>query len=72
MSNPVRTCLGCSQVDDHPRKVIDLDGINTAFWHYDCHAQVTGCEYCTALLKDAGGKTGDDLRDHLMSTSVKG
>lgn len=67
MSNPIRTCLGCTQTDDHPRHVIDLDGVNLTNWHPDCHAQITGCENCAVLVKSAGGKTGEALRTHIMS-----
>lgn len=67
MSNPVRTCLGCGVADDHPRHVIDLDGVNVTNWHHDCHSAVTGCEICAFVVKAAKGKTGEELRTHLMS-----
>lgn len=66
MPNPVFSCLGCGQSDDHPKHVIDLDGTNLARWHYACHASVAGCEICVPIAEAAMGKTGEDLRTHLM------
>jgi hypothetical protein len=38
----------------------------SVFFHYDCHASVSGCESCASVVKDSNGKTGDALRDHIM------
>lgn len=59
-----RNCLGCGQVDDHPRHVIDVGGTNT-YWHHDCHHRATGCEVCGAV--SAEGLTGDALREHIQT-----
>jgi hypothetical protein len=67
MSNPTFPCLGCGQEDDHPKHAIAVDPINVVRWHYDCHSAVTGCEICAPIVKGAKGKTGEDLRTHLMS-----
>ncbi len=65
MSNPVRTCIGCAQTDDHPRHVIIAgDGVEVT-WHQDCHAIATGCESCTEHTAKARGKTGEDFRKHI-------
>jgi hypothetical protein len=66
MSNPVRKCLGCAVEDDHPRHVIDLDGVHSSNWHPDCHARITGCEDCALLVKGAKDKTGDYLRAYII------
>lgn len=68
MSNPVRTCIGCAQSDDHPRHVLaTLDGAAVT-WHMDCHSIATGCEICSAQIDGAKGSKGDDLRKHLVKT----
>jgi hypothetical protein len=69
MSNPVRTCIGCAQTDDHPRHVIATsDGANVS-WHLDCHVIAGKCEVCTGQLADApAGVTGDALRAYLLTT----
>jgi len=64
----VRPCLACGQQDDHPRhQVVIPPDMASVFFHYDCHAQVGGCESCVSVVKDAGGKTGDELRNHIMN-----
>lgn len=63
----LRTCIGCTQTDDHPRHVIALPDGSDVGWHMDCHQLATGCETCAAQLADAGGATGDDLRLHLTT-----
>lgn len=72
MTNPVRNCLACGGIDDHPRHVVVLpDGSDSAF-HYDCHARLNPpCESCTELSTGAGGVTGDDFRAHLLSQTPK-
>lgn len=67
MSNPVRTCIGCAQSDDHPRHVVAVADGSSVTWHMDCHALATGCEVCANQIRDAEGATGDDLREHLTT-----
>lgn len=66
MFNPVRTCIGCAQTDDHPRHVISQPGADVN-WHMDCHKLATGCEICARQTEDAGEAKGDQLRQHLVS-----
>lgn len=69
MSNPVHTCIGCAQSDDHPRhSIVAADG-SLITWHLDCHAIAGSCEICRAQLADAPqGAKGDELRDYLITT----
>lgn len=61
-----RNCLGCGQVDDHPRHVIALGDGSDVFWHNDCHARSSaGCEHCAAVVASAAGLQGDELRAHI-------
>lgn len=67
--NPVRNCIACGQVDDHPRHVIDVgDGREMAF-HMDCHSRMNPpCQICADQIADAPvGTIGEDLRAHLVS-----
>lgn len=72
MSNPVRTCIGCVQSDDHPRHVIATSDGASLGYHMDCHVIATGCEVCKAQLEGVGGiegnPKGDALRAHLLTT----
>jgi hypothetical protein len=69
MTNPVRSCLGCGQDDDHPRHMLVIPPDMTEVpWHMDCHAKVTNCELCVSSIEGAKDKTGDDLRDHILSS----
>ncbi len=68
MSNPVRTCIGCAQSDDHPRHVLATADGAAVTWHMDCHSIATGCEICTAQISEAKDTKGDDLRKHLLKT----
>lgn len=69
--NPVSTCLGCTQPDDHPKHRINLPDGTTVAWHMDCHA-LTGCAVCVAQLEGVGGVEGNPkgelLREHLLTT----
>lgn len=67
MPNPIRTCIGCTVADDHPRHVIALGDGSEVTWHMDCHKIATGCETCAAQIADAGKSTGDELRLHLTT-----
>lgn len=64
---PIRLCIGCGQHDDHPRHVIHMKGQPGAMWHMDCHVLATGCETCKRQIADAEGKTGAELREHLLA-----
>lgn len=69
MSNPVRPCSLCRQVDDHPRCLhhigVDLDDDRWTVSHFDCCAN-SGCGSCTAALQGLPvGATGEDMRAHL-------
>lgn len=67
MSHPVRTCIGCTQSDNHPRHVVALSDGSEVTWHMDCHELATGCEVCRAQITDAMGVIGDALRTHLTT-----
>lgn len=66
MSNPTVPCIGCTQVDDHPRHSVQVGDNTWVDWHMDCHSTATGCESCTEHTTKSGGKTGDDFRAHLL------
>jgi hypothetical protein len=71
MSNPVRTCLGCAQTDDHPRhETATANGL--VGYHMDCCAIARDCAICKAQLEGVGGVAGNPkgqmLRDHLLTT----
>lgn len=71
--NPIRSCLGCGQEDDHPRhQVVIPPDMTSVYWHYDCHAQVTKCLDCIPIAQAADGRTGDDLRTFIMEGKVNG
>lgn len=72
MSNPVRTCIGCAQTDDHPRhEHATPDGASVSY-HMDCCAIARNCPVCKAQLAGVGGiagnPKGDQLREHLLAT----
>jgi hypothetical protein len=65
-------CLGCSQVDDHPRHtVVGPDGAELGM-HMDCCVIARNCELCRAQLEGVGGVDGNPkgelLREHLITT----
>jgi len=62
----VRTCISCTQTDDHPKDIVD-HGTFMVVWHLDCHVIATGCPSCKILLAAADGAKGDELRVHLVS-----
>jgi len=64
---PIRACVWCTQIDDHPRDLVEIGAELIAPWHMDCHVQATGCTACKRLLADAAGAKGDELRVHLES-----
>jgi len=68
MTNPTRTCIGCTKTDDHPRHVVYVGDESEVTWHMDCHVIATGCEVCEQQIAAAKGAKGDQLRDHLLKT----
>ncbi len=69
MANPVRTCIGCTGRDDHPRHVVATPDGADVNWHMDCHVIATGCESCQQQTSGAEGVTGDALREHLTGST---
>jgi hypothetical protein len=71
IANPVTTCVGCGQTDDHPKHIdVRDDGQHTDVrWHMDCHAAANPpCPTCTSIMEaGATGKTGEDLRAHIQA-----
>jgi hypothetical protein len=61
----LRNCIGCGQVDDHPRHVIALPDGSDAPWHHDCHARATGDPVSEAIAET--GLKGDELREHIIN-----
>lgn len=68
MTNPTRTCIGCTQTDDHPRHVLDTGTGDQVTWHMDCHELATGCEVCKEQIAASKGAKGAKLREHLLKT----
>lgn len=66
----LRTCIVCGQEDDHPRHVIALPDGNTALYHHDCHARLTGDPVSKAVAEC--GLTGDELRKHIQDNDPGG
>lgn len=67
MPGAMQSCLGCGQSDDHPKhQVVIPPNFDSVFWHFDCHLKITGCDLCAPTVLSAKGKTGDDLRKHIM------
>lgn len=61
--HPVRNCLGCGQVDDHPRHRVRLPRDQYVEWHMDCHSRSPdGCETCEATVAAAEERQGHELR----------
>lgn len=73
---PMRACtrehngmeIGCGQVDDHPRHVIDVPGGEDITVHYDCHA-AAGCTSCRELIKGADGATGAAMLEQIQANA---
>jgi len=62
----IRTCISCTQTDDHPKDIVD-HGTFMVVWHLDCHVIATGCPSCKTQLANAKGAKGEKLRTHLVS-----
>lgn len=60
-------CLGCGQLDDHPKHVIGTADGNAVSWHMDCHAaSENGCESCSAQKEGAEDLRGDAFRAYIQ------
>lgn len=74
MARQMRKCIACEKVDQSPKKIVAIaDGTNggvDVFWHYDCHAAVTGCSDCQAIVDASGGLKDDELVDFIMNQPV--
>ena len=68
-----QACLGCGQVDDHPKDVWILPDHSATYWHHDCHARSdAGCRACYALTEiRPEGIRGDEYRAHLHTPAVR-
>lgn len=67
MSLITRTCVGCSQHDDHPKHVIGTADGNSIAYHFDCHAaSETGCPSCSAQKAGAENLRGAEFREHII------
>lgn len=67
---PMRDCVECGQVDDHPRHVVSMivEGRPTVTTrHLDCCA-ARGCESCAASEEQTAGARGSALVE-LLATS---
>lgn len=65
MANPVRNCVLCGQVDDHPRDVMVI-GDSVVYHHHDCGARMDPpCPSCAWLVAHKGELKGDDWRSHV-------
>ncbi|MEV8610310.1 hypothetical protein AB0383_20685 [Amycolatopsis sp. NPDC051373] len=61
-----RNCVGCGQVDDHPRDVVALADGSTAYYHHDCHARLDPpCESCAWLVQHKGDLVGHEWRTQI-------
>jgi len=65
-----RGCAVCGQRDTHPRHVVGIlnrPGVGPPTpKHLDCCA-AAGCALCQQTMREAGGRTGQDLIDHLAA-----
>lgn len=71
---PMRSCIGCAQVDDHPRHSVQVDGPAGLFadWHFDCHRMITGCEACgLAVDTRAEGAVGGAFLQHVLDVGSR-
>lgn len=69
----MRTCIGCTQTDNHPKMIMASVGGTPGqaaeiYWHHDCYvlAKAPGWEEIHAAIAGAEGATGHGLRRHLM------
>lgn len=74
---PMRPCIGCGQVDDHPRvhSVVPTadGGHGSEFWHHDCFSEAHAERVDHAAIHSiaATGLKGDELRAHIQSLPVQ-
>ncbi len=68
---PLRTCIGCTKQDAHPRHDVIIQlapEFVEVSWHLDCHA-IAGCESCATQTAGSDGKTGEDMRAHIVNAN---
>lgn len=71
VANPVKTCLGCGQSDDHPKHVVTLPDHSEVAWHNDCHSRAhPPCEICAHVVTHSDGRQGQELRDHIVGHNI--
>lgn len=69
---PMRNCVGCGQVDDHPRDVVALGDGSVAYWHHDCHARIDPpCASCAWLVAHKGDLVGQEWRDQIAAVHAE-
>lgn len=71
MGNPIKTCLACGQTDDHPRHTHVLLDHSEVGHHFDCGARMEPpCESCTQRSAGSAGKTGEAMRQFLLTNNL--
>ncbi len=71
----VRTCVGCTQTDTHPRHDVIIQlapELQVASFHLDCHALIAGCESCAQQVAGSNGVTGEAMRNHIVNQTREG
>jgi len=76
VQNPIGTCLGCRQTDDHPKHLVVVGPSHEhVSWHYDCHAIANPpCPLCVdvlALREEDDNGIGEEMRAHLTSAETR-
>jgi hypothetical protein len=63
-----RTCIGCGQRDNHPKYITGALNAPPIYWHHDCYviSEQPGWEDVRAMIHGAEGRTGHQLRLHLL------
>lgn len=65
---PLRNCVACGQVDNHPRDVVALRDGSVAYYHHDCHARLDPpCASCAWLVQHKGDLVGDEWRSQIVA-----
>ena len=69
----LRNCIGCGQVDDHPRHVIAASPTEDVCWHMDCHTRADPpCGACVHQTRNQGAARGDAFREILTTQDQEG
>lgn len=71
-ANPIDTCIGCGQTDDHPKHHSFVGDGTWVAWHNDCHSRAANCPHCSAVVESAGEVKGDELRAHIEANNPAG